>query len=126
MKSSPSIELARRAATSLVAHEAIAERAAQDAKWGEQNHPVVYAAPDGARYSLASYGLWLPVVVLQERCEARARRGTIAWGDILVEELAEVLDAGARGDVAGARRELVQLAAVAIQAIESIDRAGGR
>jgi hypothetical protein len=124
MKGLPDPALTRRAASAVVANELLAEREAQHAKWGEQNHPIVYTSPQGERYTLSSYGLWLPVRALQTRCDDRARRGTVAWADILVEELAEAIDAASRGDVAGARRELVQLGAVAVAVVESIDREG--
>lgn len=126
MKGLPDHTLTRRAASAVVANELLAEREAQFRKWGVQDYPLVHTTPQGERYTLSSYGLWLPVVALQSRCESRFARGVGSWADVLVEELAEALDAASRGDVAGARRELVQLGAVAVSAVESVDRAEGR
>lgn len=92
--------------------EIIAERARQDAKWGEQNHESV--SDNFARYS------GLP----SERdtktwVEYHAKIGDITFAHIAYEEFVEV--AAAPDDVAR-RAELVQLAAVCVQWIEAIDR----
>ncbi len=118
--------LARRAASAVVANEILAEREAQFRQWGTQDYPVVFRPPGGQAYTLSSYGLWLPVVALQSRCADRFRRGVGSWADVLVEELAEAIEAGTQGRTAAARGELVQLAAAACSAVESIDRAEGR
>lgn len=125
MKASPPADLARRAVSATVANEVLAERERQHARWGVQDYPLVHADP-GARWSLTSYGIWLPVRTLQARCAERFARGVGAWADILVEEVAEALDAAAHGDLAAARAELVQVAAVAVSAVESIDRTEGQ
>jgi hypothetical protein len=119
-------------ATSLVMSEVAEERARQDVKWGQQNHPLVdrqlvgdvtrmaaaYQVPTSAR------ARWM--------CQEAARRGEVTWTHILVEELAEFIEdaslhaAGdARASVASIRRELVQVAAVAVATVEAIDRRGG-
>lgn len=69
-----------------VIFDVIAERNAQDAKWGAQHH-----GPDG-------------------------------WLAILVEEIGEVAKAILEGRGFGYRDELIQVAAVAIAAIESCDQ----
>jgi hypothetical protein len=97
--------------------EVLRERAAQDAKWGEQNHP------DGT-------GPLLPWPLSQLRAETArdmirdavdddARTGRSTWRLILLEEVAEAL---AEDDPAALRRELVQVAAIATQWAEAIDR----
>jgi len=86
-----------------------AERAKQDDRWGEQNHP------DGTNLT---------------EDEWRANRvkalndfyvdsGTLTWRDILLEE---VYEAFAESDLDRLREELVQVAAVAVCWVESIDR----
>lgn len=101
----------------------IAERARQDAKWGEQNHPdgtgplvqplvcpdPVYVA-DTAR-TLAE--------MFTYRTETHAAEGTATWLDILLEEVFETV---AEEDPVKLRAELIQVAAVAIQWAEAIDR----
>jgi len=47
------------------------------------------------------------------------------WITVLVEELGEVARANLEKDPANYREELLQLAAVAVAAIESLDRNGG-
>lgn len=123
MRGAASVELARRATSATVANELLAQHETNLQRWGEQSHPLVHRDPSGS-WSLTSYGIWLPVSALQARCDDRHRRGCGAWADILVEELAEAFDAAARGDVDGARGELVQLGAAVVAAIESIDREG--
>ncbi|GAA0738534.1 hypothetical protein Drose_04465 [Dactylosporangium roseum] len=85
------------------------ERAAQDAKWGEQNHPDGTAGP-GRRAAARSAKLWT---------NSQAAERTLAWADVLEEEVAEAL---AEDDPAKLRAELVQVAAVAAAWIEAIDR----
>jgi hypothetical protein len=88
-----------------------AERARQDAKWGEQNHPDgTGLAPDMQRH-LADEARAL--------CERAFRDGFGAWAHILMEEVRE---ANAESDPVKLRAELVQVAAVAIAWIGAIDR----
>lgn len=97
-------------ATEMVAHEVIYERARQDAKWGEQNHP------DGTDREPLT--LWAADLA-KEVCDAAAKKGVVTWRDILVEEVAE---AEAETDPARLREELIQVAAVAVAWVEAIDR----
>jgi hypothetical protein len=85
-----------------------AERASQEAKWGEQNHP------DGTDPMFASYR-----ESARDMCERRFAAGIGTWKDILAEEVAE---AHAETDPALLRAELIQVAAVAVAWIEAIDR----
>ena len=85
------------------------ERARQDAKWGEQNHDDGTGKPGDREH--ADY---------MRRCTEAffaIRAGT--WRDILEEE---VMEAFAEEDPKLLRAELVQVAAVAVSWIESIDR----
>lgn len=88
------------------------EREAQDAKWGEQNHPdgtglhYLKAEADKARH-ICDYAF-------------EHQRGT--WRHILAEEVAEAF---AEKDPDKLRAELIQVAAVAQQWVAAIDRRGG-
>ena len=98
--------------TDLVLLEVAAERAAQDERWGEQNHP------DGTGPAHD------PIVgLLADRARglttSAAEQGSLTWRHILREEYAE---AAAEADPAKLRAELVQVAAVAVAWIEALDR----
>lgn len=86
--------------------EVAMERTRQDDKWGEQNHPDGTGEP-GSRH-LAD---WARAV-----CKAKSPD---TWLKILLEE---VFEAGAESDPALLREELIQVAAVATQWVEAIDR----
>jgi NTP pyrophosphatase (non-canonical NTP hydrolase) len=109
-----------------VAAEVAAERTQQDARWGEQNHPLIdpILAERGARRLAEEHEI--PTEARAKfLCEWATARGEVTWAHILVEEVAEVVSAAATGRLDEARAELVQVAAVAVAAIESIDRNGG-
>lgn len=114
----------------------LAERRRQDAKWGEQNHPDAH--PDILGRLTDGAGEWwgepaevarrlseyyeIPVAS-RARCNCRheADHHGPTWVGIAIEEMAEVLEA-AVSDPATLRAEWVQLAAVAVAAVEAIDR----
>ena len=54
------------------------------------------------------------------------KAGRVTYGHILVEEVCEVFEAAAEGDMVAVRKELVQVVAVGVAAIEALDRAEGR
>lgn len=89
--------------------EVAAERARQDARWGEQNHPdgtgavLHFEDADSARLV----------------CQTRARDGEVTWQHILAEEYCEAMQ---EDEPARLRSELLQVAAVAVNWIEAIDR----
>jgi hypothetical protein len=86
-----------------------AERQAQLAKWGDQQHPDGTAlAGDGLRAENA-----------REICQAMARRGQTTWRGILAEEVAEAF---AESDQHALRTELIQCAAVIQAWVSDIDR----
>lgn len=97
------------------------ERIAQHAKWGEQN------LPDGTGEGQNRWRLVDPKSAKSEadffkqECERKAARGTLTFADVLLEEVYEAL---AEKHPAALRAELVQVAAVAAQWIEAIDRRG--
>ncbi len=100
-----------------VLDDIVVERERQDEKWGEQNHPdgtgpgVLFLRNPDMTHAEAE-------VIFGTRC----RTNTPAednWRDILMEEVAEAF---AEDDPFKLRKELVQVAAVAAQWIEAIDR----
>jgi hypothetical protein len=87
------------------------ERIRQDEKWGEQNHPMVRLGHD---YIFQNHRNNI------RNTNARLlREGGIAWSNILMEE---VYEAFAETDPKKQREELVQVAAVAVEIIECLDR----
>lgn len=97
--------------TVAVLEEVAQERLRQDQKWGPLSYRVgmnarKYEMPEESR--------------AKQLCETASKDGTLTWGHILVEELAEALDSFSEAEQ---ERELVQLAAVAIWAIEDLRRA---
>jgi hypothetical protein len=102
----------KRATKHDIAEEIVRERIAQDAKWGEQNHP------DGT--NLKNDG-WREHA--RSQCQKAAAEGRVTWAHILQEEFVEAL---AEVEPDKLRTELVQVAAVAQAWIEAIDRRGNR
>lgn len=100
--------------------DVLQERERQDAKWGVQNHPSFSSAVAGwpvmnrARY----YGIDTDDE-LRGACEGAFKLGKGSYAHIFLEEAAEAICAP---DEQSLRAELVQVAAVAIAWIESIDR----
>ena len=85
-----------------------AERARQDARFGEQNHP------NGTGRHFADMAR-----EARESCDEEFGHGNGTWQHILSEEVAEAF---AESDPVKLRAELVQVAAVACAWIEAIDR----
>ncbi len=110
--------------TRAILSEVRRERAAQHAKWGEQNHR------DGT-----GWGTWPENPTWDDLClgsqegaelESMARQileGHPSWAAILMEEVGEALKTSSVEDL---RAELVQIAAVAVAWVEAIDRRGGQ
>lgn len=109
--------------------DVIDERHRQDLKWGEQNHPDGTGPATMPLFANTATGIAdddeasLIRDMMQGRTDWRFHEvdadqpGT--WTDILLEEVFEAL-AGA--DPARLRTELIQVAAVAVQWAEAIDR----
>lgn len=95
--------------TGFVIGEIMAERGAQDARFGEQNHP------DGTG---SASDRW---AANNARIEAdlATDTGTLTWKAVLKEE---VMEAFAESDLVRLREELVQVAAVATCWVEALDR----
>ena len=103
------------------------ERERQDRKFGrDRNHPLAYSGFRGRPQDLcAAYGL-PSAQEAQARCDAAMKAGRVTYGHILVEEVCEVFEAVAGGDVVEMRKELVQVVAVGVAMVEALDRATGR
>lgn len=107
-------------ATLQVINDVLDEREKQDAKWGEQNHPN----GTGPRtlpmpYASGSWSAQMAAERLTVLTNCAAQVGLITWLHILREE---VFEAFAESDPAKLRTELIQVAAVAVQWAEAIDR----
>lgn len=111
--------------TANVLQEIAAERVAQDAKWGEQNHPLVDPVLRNRPHTRMAEEYEIPTALRATRlCQMAAERGQVTWLHILSEEVSEFMAAAQHtDDRAYARAEMVQVAAVAVAVIESIDRA---
>jgi hypothetical protein len=104
------------------------ERSRQDAKWGEQNHPdgtgpkstpvaeIVRGPANGIVNRHYAFGL---ASNAKSVTDEHAADGTVTFRDILLEE---VFAAMAESDPEKLRTELIQVAAVATQWVEAIDR----
>lgn len=89
------------------------ERKRQHKLWGEQNHLMTSNALH-PRYKQ-------DVETAKKICDFRTRQGIVTWYNILKEEFCEVF---AESDPVKQREELIQVAAVAVQIIEYLDRKG--
>ena len=92
------------------------ERALQDAKWGERNHPD--------RDPLENHHVETHLYAFRanrwkEINEQRSQTDRTGWDGVLLEEVYEAIS---EVDPAKLRAELVQVAAVAAAWIEAIDR----
>jgi hypothetical protein len=102
-----------------ILEEVRAERARQDAKWGEQN----WCSLRTPTYSVSSnleYGI-ISEERAKEICQTRFKNGVGCWADIFIEEVAESINTSNIQDL---RMELIQTIAVACAWVESIDRNG--
>jgi len=99
------------------------ERIKQDAKWGQQNHPILdpMLLHRGRQRMCEEYE-----IPTEERakflCETNANRGSVTYMHILIEEISEAASCGVNTNEL--RKELVQGAAVMVAMIESLDRNG--
>jgi hypothetical protein len=92
-----------------VLRDVLAERVAQDHRWGRQDHP------DGT----GNADLRVAAEQARAACQRAAGDGSLTWRHILTEEVAEAF---AEPDIEQVRSELIQVAAVAVAWIEAIDR----
>lgn len=106
-------------ATDRVLAEVLAERVRQDARWGQQDHPL----GTGQGAALLGRPFAALAQMMKHHCDKAVERGESTMAAILLEE---VLEALAETDPVKVREELVQTAAVAVMIVESIDRAAAR
>jgi hypothetical protein len=108
--------------------EVAAERGRQHAKWGEQNHPNGTGDDVTYRTAVSALGpfpgapptMGTMAYVSKRHTDTMATAGRVTFADILLEEVFEAL---AEADSSRLRTELIQVAAVAAQWVEAIDRA---
>lgn len=92
-----------------------AECARQFEKWGEQNHPV-----HGGKKPKAGVDEWYARSLAWKRNnDARVEAGTLGWDSILLEEVYEAL---AETDSEAIVTELVQVIAVCVSMLASMER----
>lgn len=114
-----------------VIEEVLAERARQDDKWGEQNHPDVDPVLTGRKGGCDATRMAQEYEMPGEHrakflCQSAAKRGQCTWTHIALEELAEAMSAATAGDELATRAEVIQLAAVCVQWALAIDRRAER
>jgi hypothetical protein len=90
-----------------------AERKRQNEKWGEQNHPMIFfsAAKNETRLQIEEK--------LKEHRNNCDIKDFCTWFDILMEEIYEAF---LESEPEKQREEMIQVAAVAVQIIEYLDR----
>jgi hypothetical protein len=98
-----------------IAHSAVLETMSQLDKWDVQSHPMG-VGPSVRLLQYTDVNLDLRTgaeleYIFRERCEAKAKDGSITYFDILLEE---VFEAGGASTAEELEEELVQVAAVAI------------
>jgi hypothetical protein len=92
--------------------DVLEERDRQDAKFGEQNHPALGAEGGGVDFIPSA-------TFFRNMCAQDIRRGEVNWVTILLEEVAELIEACAKGDKAERDAERVQCMAVLMAWAES-------
>lgn len=104
--------------TETVLIEVADERAEQDAKWGEQDHPDG-TGPGHLWPGLFRHPMALSASIAKEQVDFDARSGRLNFAGILLEEVFEAIS---EDDVEALRGELIQVAAVAVAWVEAINR----
>jgi NTP pyrophosphatase (non-canonical NTP hydrolase) len=86
-------------------------------------NPILTSRPGGAGPSRIADDDEIPTAWRAKQLTRYAAGGDyLSWDKILVEEVAEAVEAAANGDLTALREELVQVAAVAVAWIEAINR----
>lgn len=90
-------------------------------KWGDQNHPILDQLLVNRHADRMCQEYEIPTEDrARQLCEIHSRRGDVTYMHILMEEVSEAASCGT--NVEALRKELVQVAAVTITAILSLDR----
>lgn len=110
-----------------IANNVLEERHKQDLKWDKQDHPdldpVLTEREGGATPQRFAEQLEIPTAERAKfLCQEAAKKDELNWGAILIEEIAEAIDAAAIEDEELLVKELTQTAAVCIQWIQCINR----
>lgn len=118
-----------------VLDEVLAERKRQDAKWGEQSHPMIPAEIEREARAHNTVPAFFACHVLgiddakaaRDECERAHRLGYGTYTHILIEELAEFIEACVKHGEASdeAWGELVQTVAVGVAMLEALARRRG-
>lgn len=101
-----------------VLEEVFKEMEAQVNKWGEQNH-ASYTYPD-----VTEDHNFINADEAKIVCDSKMDAGIGSWTDIFLEEALEAVDEAREGNKEMLRMELIQVAAVAVSWVMSIDRNG--
>lgn len=109
--------------------EILEERKRQDSAWGVQNHPdfdpVLTKRMGGCSQDRMAEHFEVPTPVRARGITSTAaERGELCWMPILQEEVSELLQWNDPSAKETLKRELIQVAAVAVAWIESIERRG--
>lgn len=104
-----------------ILYEVKEERERQDLKWGEQNHPILDQTLLDRTPQRMCEEFEIPTENrAKQLCDIHAERKSLTFMHILVEEVSEVASCGK--DMKRLREELIQVAAVAVAAIQSLDK----
>lgn len=95
----------------IILEQVIQERKRQTEKWGIQNLPII--PPDELDYLKERLGY------IRKINDFAAEDQKNTWYELMTEELLEAVTAGTPAQM---REELIQLAALAVQAVEWVDR----
>ena len=107
-----------------IIEEILQERFKQDTKWGIQNWSSVdeFWLENASSNYLCNVIYQIPnEIEAKKLCDEATKNNKLTWTHIATEELAEVVCANTKEE---RRKELVQLAAVIVAWIESLDRNG--
>lgn len=105
-------------ATAAVLLEVLGERARQERRWGQQNHPNG-TGPAAYLPGMFTNPFGYLRGIAQAQVDHAAHAGHLTFLEVLLEE---VMEAAAEDGSAALRAELVQVAAVAVAWVEAIDR----
>lgn len=94
----------------ILLYEVDNELTRQVEKWGEQNHPDGTVSDEDSK---------ILAEIAKKTCDEAADAGELTWRMILMEE---IFEAFAETDPAALKRELIQVAAVAVSWAEAIER----
>lgn len=106
-----------------ILNEIKVERQRQEAKWGQQNHPILHQFEDDHYKDLVCIAYGIPTEEqAKQMVEIASEHNNLSYMQILIEEVSEA--ASCQKDIVSLRKELIQVAAVTVAMIESLDRNG--